>query len=172
MNNLLHKQRGGAEIELIVWLPFSFFLVWFLVDLNLYIYTQNQAQTLASDMVKILSNADNPKLDDAINQERWLNLAKSQLSDTTQQKNLGLNIGLSDKAQIQSWQMGNCDISPNISTTDALFPSRKTYEKKRHLWWVSVCLKPKAGLLSQSIITFIWPETIIANSVFLARGNL
>ncbi len=172
MISTLHKQAGNAEIELIVWIPFSFFLIWFLVDLNLYIHTQNQAQMLASDMVKILSNANKPELDKAVNQERWLNLAKSQIQDNNLKKSLGLNIGLSSKDNKQSWQMGSCQIESEIETTQALFPSPKQYEKARHLWWVSVCLKPKGTLLSNSIVAVIWPENVIAKAVFLARGSL
>lgn len=171
INTHLKKQTGNAEIELVVWVPFTLFFIWFLSDLNLYLYSQNQAEMLASDLAKILSNADNVKLDEPANQERWLNLAKFQLKQSPLNKSLGLTIALSDKDNIQSWQMGECEQDITAQTTSELFPAVKQYEKARRLWWVSVCINPKGLVLSQNILPFLWPNKVSAHAVFLARGQ-
>jgi hypothetical protein len=54
----MNSQRGVAEIELAILLPFALLLWWLMADLSLWLQQQQRLQQLSHDWVTLLASAD------------------------------------------------------------------------------------------------------------------
>ncbi|ASP38842.1 hypothetical protein CHH28_09180 [Bacterioplanes sanyensis] len=167
------QQRGVAEIELAILLPFALLLWWLLSDLSVWVQQQQRLQQLSHDWAMLLAAESHDSESDTAGAEmgdwqRWLQQQWPDNDEDDGDQSLAYSVLQLSLAQRHSWQSADCPANREQQQAERLLQLTQGDEQPTTLWVVTVCA-PLPGYLISRFIPARELTGLRASSMTVAR---